>query len=176
MPRGIIVFGPNGSGKSTVGRELARLLNYKYMDIEDYHFIKSEIPYTKERSRDECLNLMLNDIKKHEYFVISAVTGDFGDEIVSMYDFGVFITAPLETRIERVKKRAIKKYGNRVSEGGDMYKANIEFVNFVKSRSLTKLGQWSETLICPIIHVDGTKAISENVNWIKQQYLQVLRD
>lgn len=108
MPRGIIVYGPNGSGKSTIGRELAQLLNYKYMDIEDYHFIKSEIPYTKERSRDECINLMLNDIKKHEYFVISAVTGDFGDEIVSMYDFGIFITTPLETRIERVKKRSIK--------------------------------------------------------------------
>ncbi|HHY22827.1 MAG TPA: hypothetical protein GX527_01110, partial [Clostridiaceae bacterium] len=95
MPRGIIVFGANGSGKSTLGRELARVLNYKYMDIEDYHFIKSEIPYTVERSREDCLNLMLTDIRKYGSFVISAVIGDFGEEITSMYDFAVFISAPL---------------------------------------------------------------------------------
>lgn len=62
MPRGIIIFGANGSGKSTLGRELARALNCKYMDIEDYHFIQSEIPYTVERSREDCLNLILSDI------------------------------------------------------------------------------------------------------------------
>lgn len=38
MPKGILIFGANGSGKSTLGRELARVLNYTYMDIEDYHF------------------------------------------------------------------------------------------------------------------------------------------
>lgn len=96
MSRGIIVFGANGSGKSTLGRELARILNFKYMDIEVYHFIKSEIPYTVERTRDDSLNLILADIEKCGSFVISAVVGDFGEEISSMYNFAVFISAPLE--------------------------------------------------------------------------------
>ena len=47
---GIIIFGANGSGKTTLGRELANILNFKHMDIEDYHFKKSEIPYTVERN------------------------------------------------------------------------------------------------------------------------------
>lgn len=64
-PHGIIVFGANGSGKSTLGRELANILNFKYMDIEDYYFEKSKIPYTIERSHEECLNLMLADIKRY---------------------------------------------------------------------------------------------------------------
>ena len=38
-----------------------------------------------------------------------------------MYDFAIFMSAPLETRIERIKQRAIKEYGERVCEGGDMY-------------------------------------------------------
>lgn len=80
----LLFFGANGSGKSTVGHELARVLKYKYMDVEDYHFIKSEIPYTVERSREDCLNLMLVDIEKHHSFVISAVTGDFVEKITSM--------------------------------------------------------------------------------------------
>lgn len=55
-PHGIIVFGANGSGKSTFGHELASILNFKHMDIEDYYFEKTEIPYTVERSHEECMN------------------------------------------------------------------------------------------------------------------------
>ncbi len=50
---GIIIFGLNGSGKSTLGNELALQLRYKHMDIEDYFFFESNIPYTKKRSKDE---------------------------------------------------------------------------------------------------------------------------
>ncbi len=170
MPRGIIVFGANGSGKSTLGRELARVLNYKYMDIEDYHFIKSEIPYTVERSREDCLNLMLTDIRKYGSFVISAVIGDFGEEITSMYDFAVFMSAPLETRIERIKQRACKQHRERICEGGDMYEQHLKFIDFVASRSLSRIKQWAETLVCPVIYVDGTQSISENTEWIVEQY------
>lgn len=173
MERGIIVFGANGSGKSTLGRELARVLNFKYMDIEDYHFIKSEIPYTVERSSEDCLNLMLADIEKYHSFVISAVTGDLGREILSMYELAVFMSAPLETRIERVKQRAYEQHGKRVCKGGDMYEQQLKFVDFVASRSLSRIEQWAETLACPVIHVDGTKPISENAEWIAKQYLSI---
>lgn len=56
---GIIIFGANGSGKTTLGRELAGLLGFRHMDIEDYYFEKSEIPYTVKRSRKDCLELMI---------------------------------------------------------------------------------------------------------------------
>ncbi|HNX13296.1 MAG TPA: shikimate kinase [Oscillospiraceae bacterium] len=94
IPNGIIVFGANGSGKSTIGRELARVLNYKFMDHEDYHFEKSEIPYTVERTREECLRLMLADIDEYGSFVLCTVTGDFCEEISSIYDFAVYLSAP----------------------------------------------------------------------------------
>lgn len=176
MPKGIIVFGLNGSGKSTTAREIAKLLNYKHMDIEDYHFIKSDIPYTKERTREECLKMMLEDIKEHENFVLSAVTGDFGDEIESLYELGVFLTAPHSTRIERVKQRGLGKFGDRVKKGGDMYQANEKFMNFITSRTHTGIEKWIESISCPIIHIDGTRDIIENTNLIKDQYFRVLED
>lgn len=39
-PHGIIIFRANGSGETTLGRELANMLNFKHMDIEDYNFEK----------------------------------------------------------------------------------------------------------------------------------------
>ena len=164
MPKGIIVFGPNGSGKTTLGRELARVLNFKYMDIEDYYFEESEIPYTNSRLREDFLNLMLADIEKHGSFVITACTGDFGEKIT--YDLAVYMTAPKDLRMQRIEQRGYDQYGDRVREGGDMYEQELGFLEWAASRPLSKIDEWAETLTCPVIHVDGTKAIAENAAWI----------
>ncbi len=155
--QGIIVFGANGSGKSTLGRELAHLLGFKHMDIEDYHFEKSEIPYTVELSREDCLSLMLADIRKHHSFVISAVTGDFGEELQLMYDLAVFISAPKEIRMKRIVQREYERHGDRIREGGDMYEQHVRFIDFAATRPLDEVERWAETLACPVIRVDGTE-------------------
>jgi len=154
--QGIIVFGANGSGKTTLGRELARILKFKHMDIEDYCFEKSEIPYTQLRSREEFLELMLVDIKKYHSFVISTVIGDLGDIIPEFYQLAVYLSAPFELRMERVKQRSYEQYGERVLQGGDMYEQEQKFFDFVASRSLSKIDRWAETLTCPVVNVDGT--------------------
>lgn len=170
MSDGIIIFGANGSGKSTFGRELACVLEFKYMDIESYHFEESDIPYTVERLREDCLELMLADIEKHRTFVLSSVTGDFGKEISSRYDLAVLITAPLKTRLARVEHREYKRHKERIREGGDMYVQHMQFVDFVATRSLTRIEQWAETLECPILQIDGTRNILENINFVVEQY------
>ena len=169
-PCGIIIFGLNGSGKTTLGRELARVLDFWFMDIEDYHFEKSEIPYTAERSREDCLSLMLSDIKRYRSFVISAVTGDFGDEIMSYYKLAVYLTAPTDVRIARVKKRAYERYGNRVCEGGDMYEQNARFIDFASSRTTANIDNWAKTLICPVLQIDGLTDIKTNAENIAKYW------
>lgn len=176
MPEGIIIFGANGSGKSTIGRAVAQALNYKHMDIEEYHFIPSQIPYTVARSREDCLNLLFTDIVKYRSFVITAVTGDFGEKISSMYRLAVQISAPKDIRIDRIRQRAYEQFGERVCEGGDMYEQNLKFIDFAASRSLSGIEQWAETLHCPVVHVDGTKPICKNVKRITEQYLTILSD
>ena len=154
-PIGIIIFGANGSGKTTLGRELAHILNFKHMDIEEYCFERSAIPYTAPRPREVYLKLMLADIKKYRSFVISTVIGDLGDTIPKFYELAVYLSVPMELRMERVKQRAYEQYGSRVCKGGDMYDQELRFFDFVASRPLSKIDEWAETLTCPVIHVDG---------------------
>ena len=99
-PHGIIVFGANGSGKTTLARELARILSYKHIDIEDYAFEEAEIPYSKPRPRDECISLMLADVEKYGKFVFSTCVGDWGDVIPQFYRLAVLVSVPL-SRIEQ---------------------------------------------------------------------------
>ena len=171
-PRGIIVFGANASGKSTVGRELARILNFKYMRHQDYHFEESEIPYTVERSREDCLSLMLADIEKYGSFVLSAVTGDFGNMIPQYYELAVYVSAPLEIRMKRLEQRAYERHGERIRKGGDMYEQHLKFTDFVASRPLSRIEQWAETLTCLIIRIDGTEDWRANAEYVAEQYLK----
>lgn len=167
---GIIVFGANGSGKTTLSRELAHVLNFKHMDIENYALKESEIPYTNQRSHEECTALMLADIKKHGSFVISAVTGDFGDTIPLFYELAVLISAPIDTRIKRIEQRAYNLHGERIRKGGDMYEQHLKFVDFVASRSLSRIEQWAEALACPVIRIDGTVDWHKNAANIAERF------
>lgn len=119
MISGIAIVGGNGSGKTTLGKYLANLLGYKYMDHEDYYFINSAVPYANHRTKEEVQKLVLADIQKYRQFVWTSVNGDMGSAINDMIDCIVYIQAPLEVRLARVKQRALDKFGDRVLEGGD---------------------------------------------------------
>ncbi len=51
-------------------------------------------------------------------------------------------------------------------EGGDLYKREESFFEFVRSRSEDTVEKWIETVKIPVIRVDGTKPIEENIGII----------
>lgn len=173
-PHGIIIFGENGTGKSTLARHLAHVLGYKHMDIEDYYFKESAIPYTNPRSKEDCEHLMLADIEKCNTFVLSAVWGNFGQSIEQYYILAVQVFAQKELRLERIKQREIEKFGERVLAGGDMYERQLEFREFVANRTYSHMEQWAKSLCCPILNVDGEANIASNVALIKDKLAAVI--
>lgn len=165
---GIIICGLNGSGKSTLGKELARLLDYKLIDVEDYYFIKSDsnYKYNSSHTKNEVIKLILEDINKNENFVMTSVIGDYGDNIISKYSCAIMIYISKEESLKRVKKRSYEQYGDRVLLGGDLYDREMQFFEKVKLKSNDNIEKWVNTLECPIIKIDGTKSISYNIKFI----------
>ncbi len=165
---GIIICGLNGSGKSTLGKELARLLDYKLIDVEDYYFSKSNsnYKYNSSRTKNEVIKLILEDINKNENFVMTSVMGDYGDNIVSKYTCAIMINISKEESFERVKKRSYEQYGDRILLGGDLYDTEMHFFEKVKLKSNDNIEKWVNTLECPIIKIDGTTSISDNIKFI----------
>ncbi|MFA6948298.1 MAG: AAA family ATPase [Eubacteriales bacterium] len=167
---GIVIFGANGSGKTTLGHELAKALNFKHIDVENYYFDKSDIFYQHPHTKDDVIREMLADIKRHGAFVFSGVTGDYGDEIVSMFKLGIFLSAPVDLRMERIRNRAIEKHGERAMPGGDIYEDRERFIKFAQTRNLEVIDKWADTLTCPIIQIDSAKPISEIVSSVMEAY------
>ncbi len=170
MPCGIIILGLNGSGKTTVGRELAQLLNYKRMDVEDYYFPASETPFATHLTKEEVQQLIWSDICTYGNYVLSSVNCDWGEQIISTLQLAVFLSAPLEVRLARIKQREFARFGPRVLEGGDMYDTQHRFHNFVASRQEEPIKQAVSSLPCPVLETDSTMSIKTIVRQLYDYY------
>lgn len=173
MSNGIIITGLNGCGKSTVCKALAEKLNYYSMDVEDYYFIDSDIPYAKFHTHEETKKRMLDDILKHKNYVLATVNCDWGKEIISTYKFAVVLKAPLDLRMKRIKEREYRKFGSRVLNGGDLYESQQKFHNKVFARGEEHMEKQMKFIECPIIEVDAALPIKEVINIVYQKYLQI---
>lgn len=171
MGIGIIVCGLNGAGKSTLGKALAEKLNYYFIDNEDLYFPKTDpnYIYASPRSREEVEKLLFREIKAHKNFIFTSVKGDYGENIVSFFHYAILIDVPKNIRLQRVKNRSFQKFGNRMLPGGDLYEQEEWFFDFVKSRAENTVEEWIKDINIPIIRIDGTKPIEENINIIIEQ-------
>ena len=168
MPHGIAIVGLNGSGKTTLGRALAERLGYFRIDVEDYYF-PAEGAFNEARSRDEVEQLMLEDIEKNGNFVLSSVCADFAS-IEKYYCLIVYLEAPKEMRLDRIRKRSIDRFGKRVLPGGDLYESEENFFAFAAKRTPEKIENWLPKCTCPVLRIDSTKPVSELVGAISRVY------
>ena len=168
MGIGIQICGLNGCGKSTLGKALAERMNFHFIDIENLYFSRTNIdePYTNPKSRAEVEKLLAEEINKHPDFVFAAVKGDYGNDIIPLYDYIVVIDVPKDIRSQRVRNRSYQKFGNRILVGGDLYSQEEAFFQMVDSREDDYIANWLQKVSSPIIRVDGTKTVEDNVEYI----------
>ena len=168
MGMGIQICGLNGCGKSTLGKALAERIGFRFIDNEHLYFSRpnADAPYANPKSRTEVERLLREEISRHPDFVFSAVKGDYGNDL--MYSYVVVIEVPKEIRLQRVRNRSFQKFGNRILMGGDLHEQEEAFFRMVDSRQDAFVENWLQKVTCPIIRVDGTKPIEENVEYICQ--------
>ena len=68
-----------------------------------------------------------------------------------------------------MKKRSFEKFGNRMLPGSDLHEQEERFFDLVKSRAENTVEEWILSLRCPVIRVDGTKPVEENIDFIEEQ-------
>lgn len=170
------IFGASGSGTSTLGKALAEMLGYKWMDTDDYFWEQTDPPYTTKRSVDERLRLMKEDIESSESCVISGSLAGWGDDLIPYFTLVVRLVVQTDVRIERIRKREAQKMGERILPGGDMYEHHLEFIEWAKKydtgdvnmRSKAKHNAWQNSLPCKTITLDGTASSEENCSIIER--------
>lgn len=173
MGIGILVCGLNGSGKSTLGRTLAETIGFHFIDNEDlyFHKLNPEYLYDSPRSDEEVEKLLMHEVRVHDNFVFAAVKGNYGVDILSYYKYVVLLDTPKDIRVQRVRNRSYQKFGDRMLRGGDLYEREEGFFHHVSSRTENEVEEWVQVQLpnCPIIRVNGTKPIEDNVAFITEK-------
>ncbi len=175
MIRGIAIFGHNGAGKSTLTHALAKEIGCFEMDVEDYYFPEQRasrlhhkdpfegLPFAHPRSKSEVQSKILEDMQTHPSFILSGVTMNWSDELLSHIDIAFWVQTPLEERLKRIQTREEKRFGARVLEGGDMFAQQKAFRHFVENRDQNAVEESASRLVCPVILLDGTLSWRHNL-------------
>ena len=166
----IIICGLNGSGKTTLGKQLSKRINYVHKDIEDYYFNSNlNYKYIEPRSRENVTKDLEKDFNNYENIIFTSCKGDYGN-LSNLYDLAIFIRLDRDTRLNRVKERSYKQFGNRVLENGDLYKKETEFWNMIYNKDESVITSWFNGLKCKKIELDGKKNIEENITIILDKF------
>jgi len=187
MAQGIAIIGLNGSGKSTLNHMLARELGYFEIDVEDYYFPQqkahrqwaldhaevrpAELPYTAERDQAEVEAALLRDMTAHPQFILSCVRLNWCEALRSRVGVVFWLQVPLETRLERIRQREKKRFGDRALPGGDMFEKQEAFRALVSRRDPAMVEESLKGLRCPVVMLDGTRPLEENLR-VMLAYLQ----
>lgn len=165
---GILICGLNGAGKSTLGRILAERLGYEFIDNEDLYFPKSDPAYlfSRPRSKEDVIRLLEEKISQNNRFVFVAVKGDYGEKLLAALDHIILIDIPKDVRSSRVRERSYQKFGDRCLPGGDLYEKEQSWYALTDSRPEDYVTSWLEGTDCPVIRIDGTLPVEQNLEYL----------
>ncbi len=171
MRGAVLVCGLNGAGKSTLGRALAERLGVPFLDSEDLFFPKNdpENPWNSPRTPQEVQKLLLWELSRSPDLVFAAVRCDFGPEVLTRFRWAVLVEAPRQLRLERVRERSYRRFGERMRPGGDLHQGEKAFFHMVEERPETLVEEWLQAAGLPVLRVDGTKPPAESAAWLAGQ-------
>ena len=112
------------------------------------------------------IRLLEKRIEKDRRFVFAAVKGDYGDKLLSLLDCIIVVDVPREIRLARVRERSFQKFGGRILAGGDLNDRENAWFAQVERRPEDYVENWLETVDRPVLRVDGTKPVEENVSYL----------
>ena len=91
---------------------------------------------------------------------------------IPLFDLVIFLSVPTELRLERLRRREIARYGDRIMPGGDMCEQSQAFLEWaaaydeggLEMRSRRLHEQWLGALLCPIVCIEGEYTIDEQID------------
>lgn len=172
----IHIFGAAGSGTTSLGQAYAKEKGYTYLDVDDYYWLDTFIPFTVSRPKEERVKLLKEAISKCDNCVVSGAVCVWGDELIPYFDIVVKLETPTEVRIPRLREREKRRFGSRIEEGGDMYFNHLRFIEWAKVydnggldvRSNLLHNNWLKKIKQKVLILDGTKSINELISCIEE--------
>ena len=158
----IHITGASGSGATTLGVALARALNARHLDGDDYYWLPTSPPFETKRQSADRLALLRADLASSATAVLSGSIVGWGAEVEDAFDFIVFLYLPAAVRVERLRQRETEKYG--AADPAFLEWAAQYDSGPTEGRSLAKHNAWLATRTCPVLRLEADETLEQRLN------------
>ena len=169
----INVIGASGTGVASLGRALADALALPHHDTDDYFWQPTNATVPAEAECRRSSPLMREVLLDRADWVLSGSVEGWGDSIIPLLDLVVFISAPNEVRLQRLRDREARHFGvDTVAPGGWRHEETEELIDWAshyddgsrEGKNLARHQAWLALLPCRTIHLNSTRPIHDLVN------------
>jgi adenylate kinase family enzyme len=161
----IHILGAPGSGTTTFGKKLAKEMGCTHFDTDDFYwFTEDPLRYRRKRNTEHRRKLLTEALESTEKWVLSGALCGWGDVFIPQFEKVIYLSAPIEIRLARIRDREIVRFGaDRINEGGDLHLVFERFLQWAANydtdieniRSRKKELDWLEKLDCEIIWINN---------------------
>jgi adenylate kinase family enzyme len=171
----ITIMGASGTGKTTLATALAQRLTLQVFDTDFYYHYQTDPPFQKQRTSEERNSFLVQDLAKHESWIVSGNVPCWEPTPNLDYTLVVFLYLTPQLRMERLKTRETKLYGARISAGGDMEQIHREFMDWTSgydsgemegTLSLRHHEAFLKEAPCPVLRFDGGTPTAKQIDSI----------
>jgi adenylate kinase family enzyme len=182
-PFAIHITGASGSGVTTLGRTLADVTGAAQLDTDDFYWAPVEPKFSEKRAPEERIQLLREamDAAGEHGWILSGSIGTWGEPLVPLFNLVIFLSAPAEVRVARLKVREEAELGAAaIAPGGPRHAEYVAFIDWAaqyefgkrEGRSRTLHEAFLARLTCPVLRLDGTAPTEQ----LLPRVLTVLRE
>lgn len=159
----VLIFGASGSGTTTLAKEIEKRTTFVHLDVDDYYWKKTTPPFQEKIPLKQRNKNLKTDFEKYENVIISGSMVSWGKEWRFLFDLAIFIRLNNSERMERLKKREIERYGEKLLTNKNIKKNSIAFLEWANQyenpdfdgRSLKIHMNWIKLLNCKVLIIKG---------------------
>lgn len=153
----ILMTGASGSGTSTLGRAVALALQAAFVDADDLFWLPTDPPFKEKRDAAERAALLRQRLSAPQPVVVSGSIVGWGSDLEDAFNLIVFLRAPAELRVQRLRARELQQLGHVDEEfiaWAEQYDAGT-----LPGRSLGRQVAWLEARSCTILRLSGADSV-----------------
>jgi len=166
------IFGASGSGTTTLGGLLAARLGLARFDADDFFWERTEPPFTTIVPAPLRQERLKTALAGHSAWVLSGSLTGWGDFLIPEFDLVIFLALPRELRMERLMSRELRRYGDRIREGGELHEHHRVFLAWagsydtggMETRSRASHEAWLAALPGRVLRLEGDLEPGEKVS------------
>jgi adenylate kinase family enzyme len=171
----IIIFGASGTGKTTLGKSIAKELNWAFLDSDEYYWEKTNPPFQIKIPLEKRNEHLKTDFNNNENVITTGSLCTWSKYWDSAFDLGIFLRLPKDIRMKRLANREIDRYGEELNTNPEMREKSKAFLKWAEEyddetsdrHSITQHRNWIKVLDCPIIEFKDDLTTDEMLTYLK---------